>query len=78
MAQKKFVDEDGKELSIEAAFGEIRLLLGEMEQENTTLEKSFENYERGMQLLRYCSGRIDQVEKKVQKLSDDGTTEEYV
>ena len=41
------------------------------------LEKTFENYEKGIGLLRYCSEKIDLVEKKVQKLNADGTTESF-
>ena len=77
MAQKKFTDEQGQELSIEQAFGQIKELLGEMESEEASLEKTFENYEKGMQLLQYCNDRIDKVEKKVQKLNADGSTENF-
>jgi exodeoxyribonuclease VII small subunit len=77
MAQKKFTDEQGQELSIEQAFGQIKELLGEMESEDASLEKTFENYEKGMQLLQYCNDRIDKVEKKVQKLNADGSTENF-
>lgn len=77
MEQNQCVNENGEELSIEDAFGRIRELLGEMEQEDATLEKTFENYEKGIGLLRYCSEKIDLVEKKVQKLNADGTTESF-
>ena len=77
MAQKKFVNEKGEELSIEEAFGQIRELLEEMEAEDAPWEKTFENYEKGIGMLRYCSEKIDRVEKKVQKLNADGTTEDF-
>ncbi len=77
MAQKKFVNEKGEELSIEEAFGQIRELLEEMEAEDAPLEETFENYEKGIGMLRYCSEKIDRVEKKVQKLNADGTTEDF-
>ena len=77
MAQKKFVNEKGEELSIEEAFGQIRELLEEMEMEDAPLEKTFENYEKGSGMPRYCSEKIDRVEKKVQKLNADGTTEDF-
>lgn len=78
MAQKKFVNENGEELSIEEAFGQIRELLEEMEAGDAPLEKTFENYEKGIGMLRYCSEKIDRVEKKVQKLNADGTTGDFV
>ena len=77
MAQKKYVNENGEELSIEEAFGQIRELLEEMEAGDAPLEKTFENYEKGIGMLRYCSEKIDRVEKKVQKLNADGTTEDF-
>lgn len=77
MEQNQYVNENGEELSIEDAFGRIRELLGEMEQEDAPLEKTLENYEKGIGLLRYCSEKIDLVEKKVQKLNADGTTESF-
>ena len=51
MEQNQYVNENGEELSIEDAFGRIRELLGEMEQEDAPLEKTFENYEKGIGLL---------------------------
>lgn len=78
MSQKKYVKENGEELSVEEAFEQIRALIGEMEQDDATLEKTFENYEKGIGMLRYCSGKIDRVEKKVQKLNEDGGTEDFV
>lgn len=78
MSQKKYVNENGEELSVEEAFEQIRSLIGEMEQDGATLEKTFENYEKGIGMLRYCSEKIDRVEKKVQKLNEDGGTEDFV
>ena len=77
MAQKKYVNENGEELSIEEAFEKIRALIGEMEQEDATLEKTFENYEQGIGMLRFCSDKIDRVEKKVQKLNADGSIGDF-
>lgn len=68
---------DGSELSIEDAFAQIRDLLAEMDQEDVTLEKSFENYEKGMKLIRYCNDKIDRVEKKVQKMNADGSLQDF-
>ena len=71
------VEQGQKELSVEEAFEQIRGLLAEMEKEDASLEQSFENYEKGMKLIRYCSAQIDTVEKKVQKLNEDGSTEDF-
>ena len=34
-------------------------------------------YEEGMKLLRDVNGRIDEVEKKIRKVEEDGTTEDF-
>ncbi len=77
MAQQEFVNENGEALTVEEAFRQIRELLGRMEEETVTLEQTFDDYEKGMQLLRYAGNRIDKVEKKVQKMNEDGQTEDF-
>lgn len=69
--------EFSQDLSIEDAFAQIRSLLQDMEREDATLEESFANYEKGMKLIQYCNAKIDKVEKKVQKLNEDGTLEDF-
>ena len=49
-----------------------------MEAGDAPLEKTFENYEKGIGMLRYCSEKIDRVEKNLQKLNADGTTGDFV
>ena len=48
-----------------------------MEKEDVSLEKSFELYSRGMALLGQCSKAIDEVEKKVLVLDENGETHEF-
>ena len=52
-------------------------LLSEMSKEDVTLEQAFSDYEEGMKLIRYCNGKIDSVEQKVQKLNQDGSMDEF-
>lgn len=66
-----------QEPSIEEAFVQIRGLLAEMEKDDVPLEKAFENYEKGMKLIRYCNERIDTVEKKVQMMNADGSLSDF-
>lgn len=69
--------EESGGMSIEDAFAEIKALLAEMDRDDVTLEKSFEDYERGMKLIRYCNSRIDRVEKKVQQMNADGSVSDF-
>ena len=69
--------ETGEELTVEEALAQLEELLRQMEEEGASLEKSFENYEKGVRLIRYCNDKIDQVEKKVQIMSADGSTNDF-
>ena len=73
MATKK----EEKKPSVEEAFNEIEKKIALLEKEDVSLEDSFRYYQEGMDLLKYCNESIDQVEKKVQKISSDGKTEDF-
>ena len=61
-----------EDLSVEEAFAALEQIVQNMEDEGISLEDSFSCYEAGIRLVRYCSGRIDRVEKKVQMLRGEG------
>ena len=67
----------GEELSIEEGFFQLEKLIGQLEGEDISLEESFALYEKGMRLLKGCNEKIDRVEAKVQKLSEDGSFTEF-
>ena len=48
-----------------------------MEEGDVTLEHSFDLYNKGMTLLKKCNETIDEVEKKVLVLDEDGETHEF-
>lgn len=78
MAKKK--EESAKEkqvLSLEEAFAQIEEVISRLETEEITLEESFAQYHRGMSLLAHCNETIDQVEKKVLKINEDGELDEF-
>ena len=62
---------------IEDAFAKLNMILSKMDEEGVSLEESFRLYEQGMKLLRACNDKIDRVEQKVLKLSEDGSLEEF-
>lgn len=70
MAEEKTVIEA---LSLEEAFEEINNVMQEMSDEDVPLEKSFELYKKGMELLNHCSKKIDKVEKEIEILSTGAT-----
>ena len=48
-----------------------------MQAEDITLEDSFKEYKQGMEILKYCSDKIDRVEKKVLKIEGNGELNEF-
>ncbi len=69
--------EQTEDLTLEEAFVQIEDVIASLETEEITLEQSFQEYNRGMQLLRYCNETIDRVEKKVLQINEDGGLDEF-
>lgn len=66
-----------QEISLEEAFAQIEEVIAHLETEEITLEQSFQEYNRGMQLLQHCNASIDQIEKKVLQINEDGGLDEF-
>lgn len=66
-----------KELTLEEAFAMLEGTISKLEAEDITLEDSFKEYKKGMEILKYCGDKIDKVEKKVLKIDEDGETDEF-
>lgn len=63
--------------TLEQNFAKIEELLVELERSDIGIEEAFRKYSEGMELLKQCDESIDRVEKKVLKLSGNGTVEEF-
>ena len=61
----------------EEMFKDLEELIGKMENEESTLEQTFDLYNNGMELLKKCNLSIDEVEKKVLVLDENGETDEF-
>ncbi len=66
-----------KEISLEEAFTRLQETIENLEKDDITLEQSFQEYQKGMLLVKKCNEIIDKVEKKVLVLNDDGGTDEF-
>ncbi|HIV34480.1 MAG TPA: exodeoxyribonuclease VII small subunit [Candidatus Blautia intestinigallinarum] len=76
--EKKTENEiENEEMTIEEAFAQLDELTRKMENSQTSLEDSFALYQRGMELLKLCSGKIDRVEKKMLQIDEDGIISEF-
>ena len=63
--------------TIEEVFQELDNLAVKLEDSETSLEVSFRFYKEGMELLKYCSDKLDTVEKKMLQMDEDGTLREF-
>ena len=68
--------EETKRESLDQMFAQLEEVTGKMEGEEISLEESFELYSKGMNLLKQCSQAIDEVEKKVLVLDENGEPHE--
>lgn len=64
-------------MSLEENFAKLEETIEKLEAEDISLEASFTAYNEGMKLLKQCNEEIDRIEKKVLKISEDGTLEEF-
>lgn len=71
MAEKK------KDFNLEEAFAMLDETVARLEGEDISLEESFAEYQKGMELLKKCNDAIDRVEKKVLVLNEKGETDEF-
>lgn len=56
----------------ESAIAELETIVKTLEEGDLPLEKSLELFERGIELSRYCHGRLEQAERRIEILSDRG------
>ena len=66
-----------KKENLEEMFKDLEELIGKMENEEITLEQTFDLYNNGIELLKKCNLSIDEVEKKFLVLYENGETDEF-
>lgn len=66
-----------KELTMEESFQALDAIVNQLESGDASLEEAFVIYQKGMELLKECSQKIDTVEKKMQKLNEVGELSEF-
>lgn len=71
MAKKK-----EEALSLEEALMKLEETVNQLQQEEVSLEESFQLYKQGMDYVKLCSETIDRVERKVLLLNQEGNLDE--
>lgn len=66
-----------EDLTIEESLKELDGIVERLESREISLEDSFSIYQKGMELLRQCSSKIDTVEKKMLKINENGEFSEF-
>jgi exodeoxyribonuclease VII small subunit len=66
-----------KHPTFEQAFRRLEAIVESLERGETTLEESLTAFEEGMALVRACTEKLDEAEKRLERLikTDDGTLE---
>ena len=63
--------------SMEEAFAALDEIVEHLETGEVSLEEAFQNYQKGMELLKECSSQLDLVEKKMMLLNEKGELSEF-
>ena len=69
-------DTTEKKEQLEDLFAEIEELLEHM-QGDVSLDEAFADYEKGIRKLKLCNEQIEQIEKKMMVLNEQGDVEEF-
>ena len=56
---------------LEENFKKIEEIIDRLESDETSLDESFEIYEKGMELIKVCNSELDRLEKKLIVLGED-------
>ena len=69
-------NQNEKKPTLEEAFTQIETILTQMEEPEISLEEAFALYQQGVLQLKNCGTILDEVEKEMQILGEDGEIEE--
>mgnify|MGYP002553861371 FL=1 len=76
MGKDRNSEQTSQEETLEEVFAQLDDLAEKLEDKETSLEDSFNLYKQGMELLKFCSDKLDTVEKKMLQMNEDGTFSE--
>lgn len=65
-----------QELTFEEALKQLEDIVDQLESGDVPLERAIESFQKGMQLSKLCHQKLEQVERKIEQLVQEG--EEWV
>lgn len=77
MGKDRNSEQTSQEETLEEVFAQLDDLAEKLEDKETSLEDSFNLYKQGMELLKFCSDKLDTVEKKMLQMNEDGRFSEF-
>jgi exodeoxyribonuclease VII small subunit len=66
-----------KNVSLEERFENIEEIIEKMENGDITLDKSFELYKNGLEEIKAANAMLDEIEKAMLVMNEDGSLEEF-
>lgn len=72
-SNRSFSNRASNDLSFEAAFEELEMIVAKLESGELSLEESVTLFERGRTLSALCQSLLDKAELRVNQLTDDGS-----
>ena len=66
-----------KKENLEEMFDRLDQVIGTLEGEDVSREEAFGLYDQGMKLIRRCNQTINEVEKKILVLDENGEKHEF-
>lgn len=68
---------ENKSVSLEERFEQIEEIIGQMETGDVSLDQSFELYKNGLEEIKAANAILDEMEKAMLVLNEDGSLEEF-
>lgn len=65
-----------EQMTLEEALNRLEEAVEKLQSEDISLEDSFQVYKEGMEYVKLCSQTIDEIEKKVLMLNQEGQLDE--
>ncbi|MBO6137754.1 MAG: exodeoxyribonuclease VII small subunit [Lachnospiraceae bacterium] len=75
--QDRNKEDNYEKLSVEESFELLDGIVERLEDDDITLEESFKAFEEGMKVLKAANAKIDEVEKKVKVINEDGGLDDF-
>ena len=71
------MDNKNEKTGLEERFAMIEDILAQMEDENVTLDQSFDLYKQGIEQIKAANADLDRIEKAMLVMNEDGELEEF-